>query len=188
MAQNSNAVADDPSVLAFSRTFDAPAALVFKMWSDPEHMVRWHGPEGMWLSECQMDFRVGGHWRRTMVHAGGGGHGISGTYTAIEPNSRLAFTYINDYDGHEMLVEMDFVERDGKTEMQFRQAPFLNRAERDGHGWGWSSGFKLFADYVAAVKVADGRLVGAPRADGVAADIVAARQRLVEKQQQQQQQ
>ena len=33
-------------VLEFTRTFDAPLALVWRLWRDPEHMVRWYGPEG----------------------------------------------------------------------------------------------------------------------------------------------
>ena len=49
-------------------------------------------------------------------------------------------------------------------------------ARSDGHGWGWNSGFDLFADYLVRVIANDGKPSGRPRIDGVAADIVAARQ------------
>jgi uncharacterized protein YndB with AHSA1/START domain len=125
----------------------------------------------MWLTHCELDFRVGGKWRRCMSNAAGKQHWIHGEYLDIREPDRLQFTYINDADGHEMVVTLDFAERDGRTVMQFHQAPFFSVAERDGHGFGWRSGFELFAAYVVKVKDAGGEPVGAPRS----ADIVAAR-------------
>ena len=178
MARNSEARQYGPDeVLEFTRTFDAPLALVWRLWRDPEHMVRWHGPEGYWLTECEVDFRVGGKWARTMSRAADHAHRIWGKYLEIDEPHRLVFTYINDFDAHEMVVSLDFAERDGQTVMHFHQAPFLTVEERDSHGWGWQSGLDLFASYLLQVKAADGRLVGRPRRDGVAEDIVLARQR-----------
>lgn len=168
-------------VLEIDRTFDAPRELVWRLWSDPEHMVRWHGPEGIWLTHCEMDFRVGGHWRRCMSRAPGHAHWISGTYLEIEPPRRLRFSYINAGDGFETVVTMDFLATDdGRTRMLFRQTPFLNVAERDGHSSGWRSGFDVFDRYVSLFIDEDWRPRGAPRSDGVAEDIVAARLRQVE--------
>ena len=47
-------------VLEIVRSFDAPAALLFKLWSEPEHLVRWL-PEGLISLECEVDFREGHH-------------------------------------------------------------------------------------------------------------------------------
>lgn len=169
-------------VLEFSRTFDAPRELVWRLWRDPEHIVRWHGPQGMWLTACEIDFRVGGKWRRCMSHAVGHEHWIHGEYLEIREPERLVFTYINEYDPFETIVELDFEDVGGKTRMHFHQAPFPTIEERDGHGWGWNSSLQLLADYVVQVIANDGKPVGRPRIDGVAADILAARerQRLVE--------
>jgi uncharacterized protein YndB with AHSA1/START domain len=182
MARSSEAQDYRPEeVLEFTRVFDAPLALVWRMWRDPEHMVRWHGPEGYWLTECELDFRVGGKWSRTMSRAADHAHRIYGEYLEIREPERLRFTYVNDYDAHEMVVTLDFAERDGKTEMRFHQAPFTTVEERDAHGWGWMSGLDLLASYVAKVKAADGSPVGHPRRDGVAEDIVALRKLKEEK-------
>ena len=55
MAQSNSLRAFAPDeVLEFSRTFDAPRELVWRLWRDPEHVVRWHGPQGMWLTSCEM--------------------------------------------------------------------------------------------------------------------------------------
>lgn len=162
-------------VLEFDRVFEAPLALVWKMWREPEHMVRWYGPEGYWLTHCELDFRVGGTWKRCMSRAADHAHWIRGEYLEIVEPTRLVFTYINDYDEHEMVVSLDFAERGGRTHMHFHQAPFVTVAERDSHGWGWHSSLDLLADYVVHVAAADGAPVGRPRIEGDAADLVALR-------------
>ncbi len=106
-------------------------------------------PEGYALLECDIDFRVGGKWRRCMEQRPGHAHWISGEYLEIEEPSRLSFTYINAYDGFETVVTMDFIElADGRTRMLFRQTPFISREEHEGHGWGWASSFELFGRYL----------------------------------------
>lgn len=138
-------------VLEITRVFEAPRELLFKVWSRPEHIVRWWGPEGYHLSHCEMDFRVGGSWRFCMAQPGRE-HWIHGTYHEIRAPERLSFTYINDADGHNMLVEIDFIDLGGHTEMQFRQWEFMNVRERDGHRFGWSSTFDLLDDYLEIAK------------------------------------
>ncbi|HEY4200536.1 MAG TPA: SRPBCC domain-containing protein [Devosiaceae bacterium] len=168
----------DDETLVIERIFDAPRALVFRLWSSPEHIVRWWGPEGYHLSSCSMDFREGGEWRFCMSRPERN-HWIHGVYREIAPPGRLSFTYINDADGHEMLVTLDFTEQDGKTLMRFRQAPFMNVRERDGHGWGWSSSFDLFSQYLR-VHGNSGvwTSVTLPRReDGASIDISSARER-----------
>lgn len=139
---------NDDLVLEITRVFAAPRELLFKVWSRPEHTVRWWGPDGFRLSHCQMDFRVGGNWRFCMSRPGRD-HWIHGTYQEIAPPERLSFTYTNDADGHSMLVEIEFIALGEETEMRFRQSEFLNVAERDGHRFGWSSTFELLDTYLA---------------------------------------
>jgi uncharacterized protein YndB with AHSA1/START domain len=178
MPSNSATAEQRELVLEIDRIFEAPRELVWRLWRDPEHMVRWHGPEGYALKACEMDFRVGGKWRRCMSMHPGHEHWISGEYLEIVEPERLSFTYINAFDGFETVVTMDFSEiAPGRTRMLFRQTPFISREERDAHGWGWRSGFELFAHYLAAFTNEDWRPTGRPRIEGVAADIIAARQR-----------
>lgn len=169
-------VADD--VLAFTRSFEAPRALVWRLWSDPQHRLRWWGPEGMGLSRLEMDFREGGAWRMVMHHlVTGYDHPVHGVFREIREPSRLSFTYINDSDGIETLVTLDFVDLGERTEMRFRQSPFSGVEARDGHGWGWGLTLGLLDEYLRTIDRMDPRPVGRPRIDGVAADIKAARDR-----------
>lgn len=42
------------------RSFDAPVALVWELWTDPEHFQAWYGPEGATIPVAKMDVHVGG--------------------------------------------------------------------------------------------------------------------------------
>lgn len=180
--RSSEATAEQQAlVLKIDRTFDAPRELVWRLWRDPEHMVRWHGPEGLALTACEIDFRVGGKWRRCMSRGDGHEHWIHGEYLEIAEPGRLSFTYINEGDGFETIVTMDFiVTGSDRTQMLFTQTPFISVEERDGHGWGWNSGFDCFAAYLTRFIDDDWRPKGRPRSDGVAEDFAAARARAAE--------
>src|SRR6186713_2373241 len=60
-----SAVRDDE--LLITRTFDAPVALVWRLWEERDHMIRWWGPEGFTCTSVDLDFRPGGRWRISMV-------------------------------------------------------------------------------------------------------------------------
>ena len=51
--------------LVVTRTFDAPAQIVFDAWTKPELLKRWWAPKsfGVSLFECEQDVRVGGSYR-----------------------------------------------------------------------------------------------------------------------------
>jgi len=57
---------ENEKVLVLERTFDAPRALVFSMFKEPEHLMRWWGPRGWELPVCKIDFRPGGAWHYCM--------------------------------------------------------------------------------------------------------------------------
>lgn len=162
-ASNSQPAYAPDEVLEITRIFEAPRELVFKLWTQPEHVVRWYGPEGLFLKHCSLDARVGGTYRYCMAKPDGYEHWIAGTYREIAPPERLSFTYVNAYDGHEMLVELVFRDLAGRTEMSFRQAPFTTVTERDGHGIGWNSTLDLLAAYASRADAAGGLASGQPR-------------------------
>ena len=75
VAQSNSTVAEPADrVLSITRTFDAPRELVFKVWTQPEHLVRWWGPKGFTTPSCQMDVRPGGAYRTRDPLARGQGH------------------------------------------------------------------------------------------------------------------
>lgn len=141
-------VSDKPE-LEIARTFDAPAALVFSMWSDPEHFAAWIGPEGFTCPVIEMDFREGGAYRALIVSEETGESWFSGVYQEIAPHTRLAFTFTWNNSGPsagvETLITLTFAEWDGRTTQTFHQAPFLDDERRDSHRGGWTSAFEKLA-------------------------------------------
>ena len=46
--------------MVITRIFDAPRALVWKAWTDPQYVMQWWGPKGFTSPVCKIDFGVGG--------------------------------------------------------------------------------------------------------------------------------
>jgi uncharacterized protein YndB with AHSA1/START domain len=81
---------DDP-VIIITWTFDAPRTLMFKMFTDPYHLVRFWGPEGSTYPVCEMDVRPGGQWRLTMRFADGSEYPTNSVYMEIAPPERIVY-------------------------------------------------------------------------------------------------
>lgn len=144
----SAALADDE--LLIQRTFDAPASLVFALWTDPEHYRNWMGPGSYECKHIEIDLRVGGAYRGLIASATDPNNWFGGIYREIVPNERLVFTFKWDNgpsNALETLVTITFREHDGKTVMTFHQSPFLDAARRDSHVGGWTSAFDKAVAY-----------------------------------------
>jgi len=95
-----------------TRTFDAPARLVFEAWSRPELFQRWWVPKsmGMTLHSCEMDVRTGGSYRLGF----GDGMDFFGRYLDVTPPSRIVWT--NDEGGENgSVTTVTLTETDGTT-------------------------------------------------------------------------
>ena len=139
-------------VLVITRLFDAPRALVFKVWTAPEHLARWWAPQGFELLETRMDVRPGGAWLRRMRAPEGTVHVKRGVYREVVAPERLVFTYADAEEdgllGPETLVTVTFVDEGAQTRLTLRQAVFETVALRDGHAGGWGSALDRFATYL----------------------------------------
>jgi uncharacterized protein YndB with AHSA1/START domain len=100
--------------LVVTRTFNAPARIVFEAWTRPELFKRWWVPKsmGMSLLSCDMDVRVGGTYRLEFA-LGGSRAAFYGTYMEVTPPSRLVWT--NEESGEASVTTVTFEEQDGKT-------------------------------------------------------------------------
>jgi len=98
--------------LVVTRTFDAPARLVFEAWSKPELFKKWWVPKsmGMTLHACEMDVRTGGKYRLNF----GEGMDFFGRYIEVTPPSRIVWT--NEEGGENgSVTTVTFEEKNGKT-------------------------------------------------------------------------
>src|SRR5690349_22186927 len=76
--------------IVVTRTFDAPARLVFEAWTRPELFKQWWVPKsmGMTLRSIEMDARTGGRYRLSF----GDGMDFFGRYLEVTPPARLVWT------------------------------------------------------------------------------------------------
>ena len=96
-----------------TRTFNAPAHIVFEAWTRPELFKQWWVPKsmGMSLRSCEMDVRVGGRYRLEFEPDG---VAFFGTYREVTPHSRLVWTNEEGADDGSVTT-VTFEEKDGKT-------------------------------------------------------------------------
>jgi uncharacterized protein YndB with AHSA1/START domain len=104
------------------RSFEAPRRLVYKCYTEPQHMARFWGPRGS-TATCRIDLRVGGVWRVDWQFADGSGFGYSSVYLDIVPEERLHYRdapadWVFGLDGLpevELITTISLAETDGRT-------------------------------------------------------------------------
>ena len=99
-----------------TRTFDAPARLVFEAWSRPELFKKWWVPRsmGMTLRSCELDVRTGGKYRLVFGDDPANPMAFFGKYLEVVPNKRIVWTNEESGDAGSVTT-VTFEERDGKT-------------------------------------------------------------------------
>ena len=152
-ARNNAAPQPTDRELIITRVFDAPRPLVFKVWTEPKHLMHWWGPKGFTLPTCTMDFRLGGAYRFCMRSPEGTDHWLQGVYREIMEPERLIFTYAwedaEGKPGHETLVTVTFAEHDGKTKLTMQQAVFESVTAYKDHESGWTTCLDRLTKYLA---------------------------------------
>jgi len=120
--------------VVFDKIYDAPIDLVWKAWTDPNMVKQWWGPDGVTIPECEIDLKVGG--KISIVMEAGEAMGpykgtqwpMLGTFTAIEPNSKLSYAAKAWIKGRSKTTEIEQVtelllsEEDGKTKLHLKAA------------------------------------------------------------------
>lgn len=106
--------------IVVTRTFDAPARIVFEAWSNAELFKQWWVPKstGMVLVSCEMDVRTGGTYRLEFAIGGDRTKTMAffGKYTDVVPASRIVWT--NEEDGDQgSITTATFEETGGKTRL-----------------------------------------------------------------------
>jgi uncharacterized protein YndB with AHSA1/START domain len=122
-----------------TRSFNAPQALVYRAYTEPELVRRWLlGPPGWSMPVCEMDVRVGGRFRwRWRSAENGSEFGFAGTFREVQPLSRIVHTESYDpgtvgggYPGNEAIVTVSFTEERGVTTVT-SLIDFGSKAARD---------------------------------------------------------
>lgn len=107
--------------LVVTRTFDAPARIVYEAWTKPELFMRWWAPKSMGvpLLSCDMDVRTGGKYRVEFGHDTANSWAFFGKYIEVIPLSRLVWT--NEEGDDAPVTTVTFEEKGGKTLLVLRE-------------------------------------------------------------------
>jgi uncharacterized protein YndB with AHSA1/START domain len=155
--------------LILERIFDAPRALVFKVFSEAEHLKRWFGPKGWPLSVCNIDFRPNGVWHFCMKctdenqeYYAHEAWGKAVYHEIVEPERIVYVNSFSDAEGNivegmpESLVTLTFVEHEGKTKLinhaQFASAEALKTVMDMGHIQGMTETWDNLAEHLEEIK------------------------------------
>jgi len=144
--------------LFITREFDAPVALVFRLWESREHMLRWWGPEMFTTIELDWHLTPGRPWRGAMTSKQYGLSRFGGVIRDAQKDRRIVFTFQwDDESGRDLdtVVTVTFAEKEGGTVQSFHQTPFSTVAIRDSHIGGWNSLFNKQQLYVENIAVAE---------------------------------
>jgi len=156
-----------------SRTLKAPRNLVWKMWSDPEHIARWFGPKGSMSRYSRMDFREGGNYHYCLVPEKGPEVWGKAVYREIrEPESLVFVTSFSDKDGAhtrhplipnwplELLTTVELKEVPEGTKVTVHWLPihasdeecYVFDSNRESMTEGWNGSLDRLQEYLAAVQ------------------------------------
>jgi uncharacterized protein YndB with AHSA1/START domain len=141
-------MADTPPVdreFTITRVYEAPRELVWRAWTDPEHMAAWFGPRGITTprSTITVDLRPGGAFEFTMVSDDDGTEYPSGgTFVEVQAPERLVW---RDRD-IDLLVTVTFSDLGDRTEMTCHVVGETGGAQAYD---GWSTMFDKLGELVA---------------------------------------
>jgi uncharacterized protein YndB with AHSA1/START domain len=97
-----------------TRVFRAPRELVFKMWTDPEHIVKWWGPRGFTNTVYVMDVRSGGEWRHVMHGPDGVDYINNARYLEVMRPEKLVYHHLSE---PEFIATVTFEEHGADTKV-----------------------------------------------------------------------
>ena len=129
--------------LVIRRTFKAPRERVFAAWTTPETLRQFMGPGDVKVGEVDADVRAGGKYRIVMMHADGELLPVHGVYKEVRPPERLVMTWTWEEDDpaeeRETLLTLDFLDRNGDTELVLTHENLRSEESRANHEHGWTA-------------------------------------------------
>jgi uncharacterized protein YndB with AHSA1/START domain len=146
--------------LVMERNFDAPRDLVFRAWTDPEHVALWWGPKHFTNPVCEVDARPGGKITIHMQGPDGQIYPMSGIFDEVAEPERLVLTAgaVDDAEGEPQLVvrtTVTFEDVDGRTKLSMHaviiEATAAAQEALAGMEEGWSQSFERLEEYLTGV-------------------------------------
>jgi uncharacterized protein YndB with AHSA1/START domain len=154
--------------MVITRIFDAPRALVWKAWTDPQYVMQWWGPKGFTAPVCKIDFRVGGKFLCCMRSPDGQEGWNGGEYHEIVPYEKIVYSlYFADSKGNKVEPEQLGIKHEavedardvvifedfgnGQTKLTMIGNETMEDAKNSGQLEGWNEIFEKVAAVIAGL-------------------------------------
>jgi uncharacterized protein YndB with AHSA1/START domain len=140
--------------LIFSRLLNAPVKLVWKVWTSPEHVKLWWGPDGFTNTINKMDVKPGGEWELIMHGPDGTDHGIKIVFIEIVKYKKIVYKQFTDF---KCLATIEFESRGEQTllrwQMLFESKEYLIQvAKTNGVDKGLKQTAERLIDYLISIQ------------------------------------
>ncbi|TGK83765.1 ATPase [Leptospira montravelensis] len=101
MIKNNLETVVEENKVTYKKYFDVPVDLLFEVWSKPEHLMEWWGPDGFTLTIKSLDFSNGGIW--DFIMHGPDGHDYQNKIQFIEISKPhfILYQHLGDGEGDE---------------------------------------------------------------------------------------
>ena len=123
----------EKTAITVENTVDAPVEKVWRLWTEPEHILHWNNASDDWHTpKAVNDLRAGGHFSFTMAAKDGSfSFDFAGVYDEVIENQRIAYTIA---DGRK--VEVTFKGMGDKTAItETFEAENMNSPDMQRQGW-----------------------------------------------------
>lgn len=155
--------------IVFERTFRAPVAEIWDLWTTADGFASWWGPEGFRVEVHELDARVGGALVYDMIADAPQqieamqrmgqptSHGTHGTFVEVQHHRRLAITHVIDFlpgvAPYDSTVIVEFFQRGDHVRMVITLRPMHDAHWTQMATMGWASQLtKLDARYAGRMQ------------------------------------
>jgi uncharacterized protein YndB with AHSA1/START domain len=112
--QSENSTADRE--LRISRVLNAPIELVWEVWTDPEHLKQWWGPDGFTNTITKMEIRKDGEWSLVMHGPDGTDYKNESIFKEIIKHKKIVYDHVS---GPRFLATIEFEAQGNKTRIDW---------------------------------------------------------------------
>jgi hypothetical protein len=81
--------------IRISRLLNAPIELVWEVWTDPDHIKNWWGPNGFTNTISKMDVHEGGEWDLVMHGPDGTNYKNKSVFKEIVKHKKIVYEHVS---------------------------------------------------------------------------------------------
>ena len=135
--------------LTVTRVYDAPRDAVFDAWIETSKVEKWWGCADTTQVTSTVEPRVGGKYCHLMTIKDAGEFPMNAVITDYDPPALLAYEVAGMQPGQTMTVRVEFMERDGQTEVRLTHDNIPTEFGEIITG-GWSAAFDKLDGFLVA--------------------------------------